>query len=163
MQIKLKILVGILVFLILVNLATIGSFFYFQAKKPDFKDGKSRYFSELPMEKKQLIKDSFFQFKESSKELIDAIRQNERKLYELLIADEVDTTAIYNTLNEINRLNEQKAKKGIERLLLLKKELTPEEQRIVFRIILREKGQFRKSAGGKDRKGRPSFPDAFIR
>ena len=163
MQVKLKILVGILVFLILLNLATIGTFLYFQAKKPDFKDFKSRYFSELPMEKKQLIKNSFRQYREDAKEVMEAIRQNERKLYELLIAEEVDSTAIYNTLNEINRLHEQKSLKGIERLLALKKELTPEEQRIVFRIILREKSQFRGTAGGKDKKGRPSFPDAFIR
>ena len=161
MQIKLKILIGVLVFLGLVNMATIGSFLYFQMKKPAFREAKSRYFSELPKEKKVLVKNTFRQLRENSKEIINEVRRNERKLYELLIAEDVDTTAIYNTLQEINRLQGEKALKGIKHLLILKKELTPEEQRTVFRIILREKSQFRGTAEGKDKKGRPSFQNAF--
>lgn len=140
---KLKILIGVLVFLILVNLATIGSFFYFQMRRPDhppggmFHGGPPHDMMALDSEKREHLHNLLKNFHRETRDDQKKLRQLENELFDLLQSDSTSTEEIDEALRAIETLRSTINHKMIATLLQAKAFLSPTEQKRFFNSMLR--------------------------
>ncbi len=140
---KLKILIGVLVFLILVNLATIGSFFYFQMHRPDHPpggvfDGRPPHdMMRLGAEKRAQLRELLENFHQITRADQQQLHQSTDELFELLQSDSASTEEIDNALQSIETLRSKINHKMIETLLQAKTFLSPKEQKRFFNSMMR--------------------------
>ena len=148
---KLKILVGILVFLIVVNLATIGTYLYYHFK------GNSTEFSgqfpplgprgESPMaqlsqaQRKKLI-ELMDGFRSATGNLHDRIRTLEDEISELLQQDPVQKENIDTKLKEIADVRLDISKMAVAKLIEAKSFLNARQQEGFYNAILRSRPEF---------------------
>lgn len=148
---KLKILVGLLVFLIVVNLATIGSYIYFRMQDKhdwkrgsiDFPDDPRGRFSRpphldlTPDQRKQLI-ELRISFADETKELSQEIGKLREEIYQTLNKDTVSWTIIEDKLREIADHRMQIEKIAIQKLIDAKDYLSLPQRDHLFRFLLME-------------------------
>jgi len=140
---KLKILIGVLVFLILVNLATIGSFFYFQMHRSAppfgkfFHGGPPFGMMDFEPQKRAQLRGLLKNFHQNMHEQQEQLWQNEAKLFELLQSDSASMEEIDDALQAIETQRSIINHKMIETLLQAKAFLSPKEQKRFFNSMLR--------------------------
>lgn len=161
---KIKILVGILVLLIIVNLATIGSYFYYQSQQNDLppwhranvQADTSHVFSRnFDRKKMQRLRMLMRDFHENSQDLMREAKAAEEALFEMLQKD-TTTTAIYEQIDHLKEIRGKVAKRAVEHLMEAKSFLSPEEQRRFLHAIMQMRPGFKRG-------GRPFPPGRFQR
>lgn len=167
---RLKILIGVLLFLIVVNIATIGSYIYFRVQdngdrrndRFDLPGDFPRRFSrpphlDLTPEQMQQLLELRMSFAEATKGLSLEIAKSRGEIYELLKRDSVSWTSIEEKLQQIANLRIQIEKVAIKKLIEAQDYLSSEQREHLFRFLLMEpspmKGapSFRRDPGFRDR------------
>ncbi|UCH83723.1 MAG: periplasmic heavy metal sensor [Candidatus Latescibacterota bacterium] len=180
---KLRVLIGILVFLIIVNLATIGTFLFVQftrrpAVPPDWKDfgpgmhsqhGKHSEIREhmhFRNEEREKLITLLHEFRNETQELRDHVRDLERSAFELIQKDPAPRAQIDSLLKEISQTEYEISAIAATRLIEAKKILPPEQQKHFFNAIhrwhMRTRGEVRQPRMGRGQKRwrKPLPPDS---
>jgi uncharacterized membrane protein len=163
---RLKVLVGILVFLIILNLATIGTFLYVHfSHGPDGAPGPLNVWPGLgsgpePGERYSIDKRVRFQVKEREalRTLLNEFRSEtddlrsraqdlEREAFELMQQDPVPKAVVDSLLKEISLVQYEVSKRAAAKLIEAKKILPPEQQRHFFNAINRTHSMMRGEPG----------------
>lgn len=146
---KLKILIGLLIFLIVVNLATIGSYIYFRTDDggdriiPRFGDGFPSKFQKPPhlnLDREQMhqLLELRMGFERDTRELSEQIRKLREDIFQMLKNDPVSLEEIEQKLQEISRLRMQIDKAAINKLIEAQEYLTPVQRDHFLRFLLKE-------------------------
>lgn len=158
---KLKVLIGLLVFLIVVNLATLGSYLYYRmTPQPDFPPefipgvpgGPQQRYHRPPWlapEKAQQMRTLLDQLRGETEALQQELSKTEEALFDLLQQESPPDT-IERQLEEVSRLRLEMSRRALSKLIEAKQFLSPEEQRIFFQFVIQSR------PGLKGR--RPGFP-----
>lgn len=157
---KLKILIGALVFLIVVNLATLGSYIYFRIQHtppplierfppfgggPPHWEGHSDVRLDLTPEQRRQLQSLIREFQEESRELRFKKMGDEERLMELLQADTLDTNVIEQTIQQISEEQFEIRRIAIRKLVKARTFLTPNQQKRFYLSLIRGRGAFRGS------------------
>ncbi len=137
---KLKLLIGVLLFLIVLNLATIGTFMYKQWKQedtnwaprterrpPNRRPGEMR---TLNPEKRQVLRRLLKEFHEESGELRDEIGRKEIEVIALLERETVPRDSLNMVLEQLSELRLEISRRATDKLIEAKVHLDPRQQRI---------------------------------
>ena len=153
---KLKILIGILVFLIAVNLATIGSYIYFQTRDhnelrrmhvpEDFREGFSPPHLGLDHKQRQQLFELRKSFENETREYTENIRELREDIFSAIREDTVSLSVIEGKLDEISDLRKQIEKVAIKKLLEAKNHLSPLQRDHLYRFLLAEPPHFNERA-----------------
>lgn len=146
---KLKILIGFLIFLIVVNLATIGSYIYFKVQDRndrreerldlpgDFPGRFSRPpHLDLTPEQLQQLHEIRMNFAMDTKELSLEIAKSRGELYEILKGDSIYWVKIEEKLQQISDLRMQIEKIAIQKLIEVKDHLSIQQTDHLYRFLL---------------------------
>jgi uncharacterized membrane protein len=161
---KTRLLVGALLFLIVVNLATLGTYLYHQFRQPnnqikgELLAGPPEL-AELPQDKRtqvmELMRSVRMQVMEKEKE----IQTVEDSIATLLLSDPVPSERVNALLHRSADLKYEISTTAVQRLIQAKAFLTLEQQRLLFRAILEARPRMRQQ--GRFGPGGPPFgPDA---
>ena len=145
---KLRLLVGILVFLIIVNVAAIGTFLYVNFSKPEkgprpggpFGDKhfkRDHPLAKLSEEERQELFDHMRDFRESTRERFELTHQLEDEIFELMQAEPVATAQVDSLLEEIAAIRLQVAKDATRHMIEVRKDLTPEQREVLRHMMMR--------------------------
>lgn len=145
---KIKILIGVLVFLILVNLATIGSFLVMVSRgKPPapFPEDRPGRFTREPFnrdrqhrmspELRSQLRDNFRALNSETSDLRASIHELEAQTFELMQNDPVPIAQIDSILEEISRARLEISRIAIRNMLNAGSQLTPEERTQFFNAL----------------------------
>lgn len=166
---KIKALVGILVFLIVINVAAIGTFLYVHFTAPDDRDarfgrpgprgmhggpfGGGHPLADLPDDQRQLLFDMMREFRESSHDHMQRAHELEDQAFELMRQDDVPKAQVDSLLEEIASIRVQVAKDATTRLLEVRGDLTPEQREHLYNAILRMRPKMGPDGPGQGRRG----------
>lgn len=144
-----KILTIILVFLIIINLATIGTYICYQSTAkfapPDFlefgpPDSVQRRFrnERFRPNREDMVKlhEHITGFHKETFEIRQTIANLERNVFDLMQEQEPDTALIFEKIDQVHQLKHQLSKKAIKNMILAKSLLSPEQQRHFLRGIM---------------------------
>lgn len=141
--VKLKILIGALVFLIVVNLATLGSYIYFrvQHKQPEFVGDFPGRFSrpphlDLDKEQRRHLFELRKNFEEDTKEISEEIARTREEIYQILKQDSVPMEVVEEKLQKVANLRMQIEKMAIRNLLEARQYLNPQQMDHLYRFLL---------------------------
>ena len=147
---KTKILVGVLLFLIVVNLASIGTYLYqrYTAEPsegmgfmpggmggPPFGRGQSPMM-ELSGEQRQRMMELFRTFHEDTKDLHVKIRSLEERTFDLLQQESVPMEQVDRNLEELSGLRLEGSRRATQNLMKAKAFLTPEQQGMFYGALI---------------------------
>ncbi|GEM_PF-1845307 len=170
---KLKILIGALIFLIVINLATLGSYIYFRIQhtppplmerfppfggEPHHWEKHSDILLNLTPEQRHQLQSLIREFQEESRELRFKKMSDEEKLMELLQADTLDTNLIEQTIQQISEEQFKIRRIAIRKLVKARSFLTPDQQKRFYLSLIRGRGRHLPHPG----MGMP-FPDEHSR
>ena len=149
---KTRLLVGALLFLIVVNLATIGTHLYHQFCVPEEMRrapgrGGPPELMNLPEEKRQQVMELMRSFHDEVIPIEKAIQAIDDSLTLLLQRDDVPMQRINELLKRNEGLKFEISSTAVQRLIKAKAFLTPEQQRILFRSILEARPRMRHEDG----------------
>jgi uncharacterized membrane protein len=147
---KLKVLAGVLVFLIVLNLATIGTFLYVhftRAPGPpallapeEIQRGPARmgrpWFRRLPSEDRDELFSLLREFHAETRDLRTKLRSLENRIFEIMQNDPVAAAAVDSLLEEAAAVRLDISRVATRKLIEAKTILPPEEQRMFFDSIL---------------------------
>lgn len=147
---KLKILVGVLVFLIMLNLATIGTFLYVHFTKTpqssrflapgDGPRGAPRggrpWLHRLPSEDRDELLRLLGEFHSETRNLRTKLQSIEDRIFDFMQDDPVRTAAVDSLLTEAASVRLEISRVATRKLIEAKSVLPPEEQRMFFDAIL---------------------------
>jgi uncharacterized membrane protein len=158
--VKLKILIGVLVFLIVVNLATIGSYIYFrvQHEQAEFVGEFPGRFSrppdlDLDQKQRQQLLDLRMSFQKDTREISEEIRKTRGEIYQILKQDSVPMATVEEKLRKTANLRMQIEKIAIKKLVEARHYLSPQQMDHLYRFLLMEPPQHM----GPDFRRRPGF------
>lgn len=146
---KLKILIGVLVFLIIVNLATIGSFVYMQMNGS--KDEQAENFHNnqngpppqqelmlmLSRKQKDQLRDMLDKFQSKVYPYKEQIRILDDKTYELLIQNPVPENELNENLKRISDIKLKISKLAMQNMLDAKSILSSEQLELFYNAVIR--------------------------
>lgn len=143
---KTKVLVGVLLFLIAINLATIGTFVYLNLTRPpqppEFMEPPSRS-GEGPRAPRGLDKGQREQlvalmneFRDETRALRDSVRDLERSALELLKQDKLSLEQVDARLADIAALRLKLSEAAARKLIKAKAFLNPEQQEQFINLII---------------------------
>ncbi len=139
---KLKILIGALIFLIAVNLATIGSYLYLQWRAPRFTAAPPEALPpgpELRLDRAQqqqlrmLLRD----FKQEVQPLERRVQELEERIFELLQKEPGNREVIEQHLQEISRLRFEISKRMLAKFEETREFLSPVQQKRFYDLLMR--------------------------
>ncbi len=167
---KLKILIGVLVFLILVNLATIGSYVYFQFTRPPFPPPEWHRDHPPPSPEERLdhrqrreVRRLLRAFMDSTRQAREEIEQLEREIFHLLQQTPAPEEEIEARLNAIAERRMFISRTAIRYLIKTKAFLTPAQQQRFFHALLQARSGM--THPGRSRGKKPFFrrmhPDEY--
>ncbi len=147
---KLKILVGVLGFLIVLNLATTGTFLYVHFTRPskppmflapgEGSRGAPRagrpWMHRLPSEDRDELLGLLREFHGETRELRMKLQSLEDRIFDLMQDDPVRTAAVDSLLTEAASVRLEISRVATRKLIEAKSVLPPEEQRMFFDAIL---------------------------
>ena len=147
---KLKVLVGVLVFLIVLNLATIGTFLYVHFTRPemppvvdgpefthrDADSGRRLRLHRLPSEHREALVGLLREFHSETEDLRTRQDALEGGVFDLMQGDPVPVARVDSLLGEVSRVRLEISRIATRKLIKAKGVLPPEEQRIFFDAIL---------------------------
>ncbi len=178
---KIKFLVGALVFLIVVNLAVIGTFvvmhvshqpappddFRMRAMAPNGERQMRR--PRLPMEHREKLMAHLNELREETTPLREQIAGLENQMFEAIQMEPVSETRVDSLLQEISAVQFEIRKVATRKLLKAKEILPPEQQEMFFRAMLNARrghmGMMGPRSDGqpRGRRGRRINPDSLSR
>jgi len=140
-----KVLSGVLIFSIALNLAVIGTFLYHRFRGPGYpppefgKEVQGRFFRNLdiPLPKKEKLFTLMKSFRDESRPLQERIYSNEKHLIEQIENEESSREEINTTLDTLAALRLRQSQKAINHFLKARAFLSPPQQRRLFEMILR--------------------------
>lgn len=157
---KVKVLVGALVFLVVLNVAAITTFVVTMQRKPSPPRwgtgrgpggrGGMDFWRDMDRKDRQQLRDVAHAFQDSTRDLQDRSREMEDQVFELMRQDEVDRARVDSLLQEISEVRLEIGRKAIDNLIETRRFLSPEQQRILHQMILRN-GPGRRHAPGLER------------
>jgi Spy/CpxP family protein refolding chaperone len=155
---KIKLLVGGLVFLIVINLATIGTFLYLQFNKseqrfkyraqdslmiPPFLHPDSRG-ERLNREQRQKLFGMFEKFRKETRDVNEEIKVVQEEIKDLLMNETVDEAELNKKMQKVAGLRLDISRKAVKNIIEAKSFLTPEQVEHFVRAIM----HFRPPRGG---------------
>ncbi|HQU71427.1 MAG TPA: periplasmic heavy metal sensor [Calditrichia bacterium] len=156
---KIKVLIGILVVLIVVNLATIGSFLFYRFgprehgfRPPPMVEGGPE---QLSREQRRELFKLLREFGDETENLREEITELEKKLFELLQQENIPEAAVDSTLREIQERRLAMSKFAIQKMGVAKTFLTPEQQKRFFSAIIQARSPRPDRFDGPFDRGRP--------
>jgi uncharacterized membrane protein len=162
--VKLKLLIGILLFLIALNLATIGTFLYKQWKhsaphpqqEKSSQIRRSERMRSLDPEKRQVLRRLLEEFHEETGDLRDEIGRMEIEAFALLEREVVPRDSLDMVLEQLSGLRLAISRRATDKLIEAKIHLDPRQQKMFFRMILMSRpghdpGMFEQRPGGPPR------------
>lgn len=178
---KIKFLVGALVFLIVVNLAVIGTFvvmhvshkpappgdFRMRAMAPNGEKQMRR--PHIPMEHREELMIYLGELREETAPLRERIAGLEDQMFEAIQMEPVSETRVDSLLQEISTIQYEIRKVATKKLLKAKEVLPPEQQEMFFRAMLNARrghmGMMGPRGDGqpRGRHGRRMNPDSLSR
>jgi uncharacterized membrane protein len=143
--VKVKILIGVLVFLIVVNLATIGSYVYFrvQHKPVDVVSNFPGRFPRPPRleldeaQRGQLV-ELRMSFENDTREISDEIAKTREEIYQMLRQDSVPMGSVEEKLRKVAELRIQVEQIAIKKLVEARHYLSPQQVDHLYRFLLME-------------------------
>lgn len=180
---KLKVLIGILVFLIIVNLATIGTFLYVHfshesaesvdryGRRPGMRraPGTPHDIGEpmrLRKGERKGLRTLLLQFREETQDLRDRVQALERETFDLMHKDPVPKGQIDSLLKEISLVEYEISKAAAAKLIEAKKILPPDQQKHFFNAVRRShmrmgvESRIPRAGRGKRQWRKPHPPDS---
>ena len=147
---KIKVLVGVLVFLIVLNLATIGTFLYMHFTRPEPprvaddpgfppRDGahaKRPWLHRLPSENREALVGMLDELRAETQDLRDRMRGLEDEAFGLMQRDLVPVERVDSLLAQISQTRLEIGRIAARKLIEAKRILPPEEERFFFEAIL---------------------------
>ena len=147
---KLKVLVGALVFLIVLNLATIGTFLYVHFTRPampsvadgpefphrDADSGRRPRLHRLPSQHREALVGLLREFHSETQDLRTRLDELEGGVFDLMQGDPVPVARVDSLLGEISRVRLEISRIATRKLIEAKGVLPPEEERMFFDSIL---------------------------
>ncbi len=151
--VKLKILIGVLVFLIAVNLATIGSYVYFQMQDRNKLEGvpipenfRGRFSTPphlgLDRDQRQQLFEIRMSFEKDTREYSEKIRELRNDIFVAIKDDPISMGRIEEKLEEISKLRMQIEKIAIKKLIEARDYLSPMQRDHLYRFLLKEPPRF---------------------
>jgi hypothetical protein len=175
--VKVKLLIGALVFLIVLNLATIGSFVYTQWNRggdralperfaPDAPRAVARNRGEgerarrsmpVPPGKRAELRRLLSELREETEELRSRTATLEEKVLETMRLDPVPRTELDSLLSEIAAARLEISRKATEKLIEARTHLTPEQLEHFYEMVLRSRpdhsgGYYRQRYDGREQR-----------
>jgi Spy/CpxP family protein refolding chaperone len=154
--VKIKLLIGVLVALIVLNLATIGSFLFMQWRSSGREVGlwtqegrpvgpSARRGHEgrrrpprfrLSEEERDQLMSLLVEFRSETEGLRQKISEDENRVFELMRREQVPRAQVDSLLEEITRGRLESGRLAIDKLVESKAYLSPEQQKLFFDAIL---------------------------
>jgi uncharacterized membrane protein len=157
---KLKILVGVLVFLIVLNLATIGTFLYMRFTRPEAPpglfpgaapgaphDARATRLRHLPPERREELVRLLGEFHAETAALRARTADLENEAFALMQLDPVPSARVDSLLREISSARLEVSRIAVRKIVQAKSVLPLEEQRLFFNAILEARPAHRHPAG----------------
>lgn len=147
---KVKVLVGVLVFLIALNLGTIGSYVYIQLTGNNHRPGFNKL-EELPeppphrmelhlnRQQRQQLVSVLRDFDEESRPSRIQIRELEGEVFRYMQEDSVPLEKVEQNLKKMSDLRLKVTQMAVKKMIDAKQFLTPQQQRRFFNSIMRER------------------------
>lgn len=140
---KLKIIIGVLVFLIVVNVATIGSFVYYRFKQErKIEDTRrpgthrsDRPYSRIHEEHRGKLVQLFREFRSETKDMRNQIHELQNETFSLMQEDPVPTARVDSLLEEISAVHLEISKAATKKMFEARSFLSPEELKAFFNAI----------------------------
>ena len=140
---KIRILIGALVILIVLNLATLGSYVYFRWVTPQHCEmpplPHDRKFFRMPMQFNEQQRQQLFELRDKFREKVEPyhhqIFELQKQISRQITIEEADTTVIYGNIKEISDLRTQIEKEAVQMLLHSREFLSPEQVSFLCRAI----------------------------
>lgn len=166
---KTKILVGALVFLIVINLATLGTYLFLQFTAPpddipSFAGGPPGAMLELDASTRERLRVLMQEFRREAMPIQQRIRNSEDSLARMLQQDPVPLDLVDSLFSRIAELRTAVGQRAVRRLVETKSFLSPEQQQIFFRSVLDQQPRMRPGGGmrqgarfGPGQRGEPPF------
>lgn len=140
---KIKVLAGLLVFLIVVNLVTIGSYIYFQLQRPPEPPGSRERPPgprlELNREQFQQLRQLMGQFMKETRDQQEKIWDLQNEIFELLQQEPVPMTVIDQKLAEITATRLEVSKKATKDMIKAKEFLSPAQQKRFYNLLMQSR------------------------
>jgi len=143
---KIKILIGVLLVLIAINLGTIGTYLYLQLnrdKNPHWNQSRVPPFRpdhrpEMRLDKKQRqqLRTLLMEFQQENQESRNQIQELEGNTFELLQAEKVPVDQINQNLKQLSDLRLKLMEAAVEKMIKVKSFLNPEQQKRFFDFIM---------------------------
>ena len=146
---KTKVLVGSLIFLIIVNLATLGTYLWLRFKAPhDMPMGTPpAAMMALDSATRERLHGIMMDFRRSMMPVQEELRRAEDSVIVLLQQDPVPTEQVDQLFIRISALRTSISQNAVRHLVQTKSFLTPEQQRHFFRAILDAQPRMRRGEG----------------
>ncbi len=140
---KIKVLVGLLIFLIVLNLATLGSYVYYRwFKPPQFvrlprTTSKNKLEMKIGLDKTQRQKflELRREFRERAMPYFREIREIQQEIMDLFISNRADEDTIREKYKRMIKLRNKIEELSIEMLLDTRKFLTPLQTTFLYRYM----------------------------
>jgi uncharacterized membrane protein len=149
-KMKIKLLVGGLVFLIIINLATIGTFLYLQFNNgeqkfkyraqdslmvPPFLHPDSRG-ERLNKEQREKLFGMFEKFRNETKDVNEEIKVIQHEIQELLMSEEINEEELNAKMQKVAELRLSISRAAVKNIIEAKSFLTPEQVEHFVRAIM---------------------------
>lgn len=146
---KLKILIGVLIFLIIINLATIGSFVYLQMKGSNnnqteigFNNGgkpppPEELMLKLNKKQKEQLRDMLNKFRAKAQPYKEQIRILDDETYKLLIKKPVAKNELDTNLKKISNIRLKISQLAVDNMLDAKSILSPAQLELFYNAVIR--------------------------
>jgi Spy/CpxP family protein refolding chaperone len=165
---KIKILIGILLVLIVINLGTIGTYLYLQSTRdrniPRWDQNRRPPFHpnhrpEMKLDRKQRhqLRNLLREFQQENKDIRSRIWELERTTFDLLQQKNIPQDQVNQNLKELSEYRLKLMTAAVEKMIKAKSFLTPEQQKPFFDIIMESRPA--PPFGMEPGAGPPSPPD----
>lgn len=147
---KIKLLVGGLVFLIIINLVTIGTFLYMQLSKgeqkfkyraqdslmvPPFLHPDNRE-KKLNKEQREKLFGMFEKFRKETKDVNEEIKVLQHDIQKLLMSEEINEEKLNDKMQKVAELRLSISRAAVKNIIEAKSFLTPEQVEHLVRAIM---------------------------
>lgn len=165
---KIKILIGILLVLIAINLGTIGTYLYLQLNRdkniPHWDQSRRSHFPpnhrpEMKLDKQQRhqLRNLLQEFQQENQDIRNQIWELERTTFDLLQQENIPQNQVNQNLKQLSDYRLKLMTAAVEKMIKAKSFLNPEQQKHFFDFIMesRPAPPFRREPAG----GPPAPPD----
>ncbi len=142
---KIKLLVGALVLLVVVNIAAIGAFLFVQTHHPRHParwrhSMQGRPFVKLDREKRQALSEAMKEFHEEARDVIEETHALENDAIAAMGESPVPRARIDSLLERISDRRLEIARRATNRMIEMGERLTPKERERLMAALMRMRG-----------------------